>query len=218
MKAMILSAGRGSRLRPLTDHTPKVMIEIEGKPLIQHHIEKLRACGVTDIVVNLAHLGEKIVQYLGDGRHLGVKISYSKEPTGGLETGGGLAQALPLLGQHEFIAINGDVYSDFDYGKLPPINNQLAHLALVPNPVHNPMGDFSLDERGLLSQKREDHYTFSGIAVYHPALFANTQPGKFSVVPLLKQAMLNHQVSAEVYRGDWHDIGTIERLNHVREA
>lgn len=218
MKAMILSAGQGSRLKPLTNHTPKVMIEVAGKPLICHHIEKLKACGIDDIVINLAHLGDKIKTHLGDGKQWGVSLHYSQEPTGGLETGGGLKQALPLLGDQSFIAINGDIYTDYDYSKLPSLTDQLAHLVLIPNPAHNPTGDFSLSEQGRVTDKHKEDYTFSGIALYHPKLLSSASEGKYSIVPLLNQAITNNLVSGEVYQGHWHDIGTSERLDTAREA
>lgn len=211
MKAMILAAGRGERMRPLTDHTPKPLLEVGGKPLIVHHIEALRAAGFREIVVNLAHLGGQIRDSLGDGRALGVGIVYSEEPKGALETGGGIFRALPLLGSSPFLVVNGDIWTDYPFRKLRLFRAKLAYLVLVDNPPHHPQGDFML-EHGRVKDIGALRLTFSGISVLHPALFAGCSPGRFPLAPLLKQAMEANQVDGEHYRGAWLDIGTPERL------
>ena len=207
---MILAAGRGERLRPLTDHTPKPLIEAGGKPLIIHLIEGLVRGGIDEIIVNTAHLGEKIQERLGDGDVWGAKIHYSPEHEA-LETGGGIFRALPLLGEEPFLVINGDIATDFPFGTLKDRPIDLAHLILVPNPEHHPQGDFGL-ENGLALNQDSSRYTFGGIGVYRPDLFAACAPGRFPLAPLLRSAMQTSQVSAELWSGFWMDIGTIERL------
>lgn len=214
MRAMILAAGRGERLRPLTDTLPKPMVPVLGKPLIVYHIEKLAALGIVDIVINYAWLGHKLVEALGDGSHLGVRIQYSAEEHA-LETGGGIKQALPLLcegGSNEpFLVINGDVFID----ALPPITplakGMLAHLWLVPNPQQHPQGDFALsgDRVNELGDKK---YTFSGMGIYHPAFFNDSPAGAFALAPLLKAQMAEGRVTGALFDGLWCDVGTIPRL------
>ena len=210
MRAMILAAGRGERLRPLTDHTPKPLIEAGGKPLILHLIESLVRGGIDEIIVNTAHLGEKIQARLGDGRAFGATIHYSPEHEA-LETGGGIFRALPLLGQAPFLVINGDIATDFPFGTLKDRPIDLAHLVLVPNPDHHPQGDFGLAE-GLALEQGSPQFTFGGIGVYRPALFSECSAGRFPLAPLLRAAMKESRVSAELWPGLWMDIGTIERL------
>lgn len=210
MKAMILAAGRGERLRPLTDHLPKPLVEAGGQPLIIHLIEALVLDGIQEIIVNTAHLGTMIQERLGDGRLFGARIHYSPEE-GALETGGGIYQALPLLGEDPFLVVNGDIGTDFPFGSLieKPLN--LAHLVLVQNPPHHPQGDFGLLEDFALSGGNP-RYTFGGIGVYRPELFASCKPGRFPLAPLLRSAMEDKQVSAQLWDGFWMDIGTLERL------
>lgn len=210
MKAMILAAGRGERLRPLTDSTPKPLLAAGGRPLIEHLIVDLARGGFTDLVVNTAHLGQQIESYLGDGGRYGVTIAYSRELEA-LETGGGIRQALPLLGEGPFVVVNGDIATDFPFATLRQRPNGLAHLVLVPNPEHHGAGDFALAGDSILPSG-EPRYTFSGIGVYRPELFADRPLGKFPLAPLLRQAMADDQVSGELYRGLWMDIGTVERL------
>ena len=210
MRAMILAAGRGERLRPLTDHTPKPLIEAGGKPLILHLIKSLVEGGIDEIIVNTAHLGEKIQERLGDGQSLGARIHYSPEHEA-LETGGGIFRALPLLGQAPFLVINGDIATDFPFGTLKDRPIDLAHLILVPNPDHHPQGDFGLEE-GLALDQGSPQFTFGGIGVYRPELFSECSAGRFPLAPLLRAAMLESRVSAELWPGFWMDIGTIERL------
>lgn len=208
---MILAAGRGERMRPLTDRIPKPLLPVAGRPLIQHHIESLARAGFCELVINHAHLGDQIEQALGDGSQWGVEISYSPEPAGALETGGGIFQALPLLGEAPFLVVNGDIWTDYDFSRLSLPQDSLAHLVLVDNPTHNPQGDFCL-ANGRVSDGPGERLTFSGIGVYHPALFEHCKPGAFPLAPLLKAAMAQQRVSGEYYKGRWVDVGTPERL------
>jgi MurNAc alpha-1-phosphate uridylyltransferase len=210
MKAMILAAGRGNRMRPLTDRVPKPLLEAGGRPLIQYHIERLAAAGIRDIVINHAHLGEQIEATLGDGSRFGVRIRYSPEHTA-LETGGGIFKALPLLGPEPFLVINGDIWSDLDPAGLQMHETDLAHLVLVDNPPHHPSGDFALTD-GRVQADGERRLTFSGAGVYSPALFADCRPGAFPLAPLLRAAMAEGRVGGEHHAGRWLDIGTPERL------
>jgi MurNAc alpha-1-phosphate uridylyltransferase len=210
MKAMILAAGRGNRMRPLTDHTPKPLLMAGGRPLIDYHLQRLAQAGIRDIVINHAHLGEQIERTIGDGAHLGVSIRYSPE-TQALETGGGIFKALPFLGPEPFLVVNGDIWTDLDLSPLRLGPGDLAHLVLVPNPPQHPRGDFALVE-GRVRADGEPRLTFSGIGVYHPALFASCRPGAFPLAPLLREAMASERVGGQVYPGLWFDIGTPERL------
>lgn len=216
MKAIILAAGRGERMRPLTDRVPKPLLEAGGKPLIVWHLEKLAAAGFTQAVINHAHLGALIERTLGDGSRFGIAIAYSREAAA-LETAGGIAQALPLLGTAPFAAVNADVFSAYDYAELARTvaclasPERLAHLVLVDNPGHHPQGDFAL--RGGQVVRDGARLTFSGIAAYHPELFAGIARGsKAPLAPLLRGRIEARCVSGEHYRGRWCDIGTPERL------
>lgn len=211
MQAMLLAAGRGERLRPLTDHTPKPLMQIGERTLIEWQIERLRAAGVRDFVINLAHLGEQIERHLGDGRRQGLRFRYSHEPVGALETGGGIRQALPLLGDAPFIVANADVWIEFDYRLLPALGNDLAHLVLVPNPRHHPRGDFALVD-GRVANDGAALLTFAGVAVYAPALFADRSQGRFPLAPLLRAATAEGRVSGQLHTACWIDVGTPERL------
>ena len=217
MRAMILAAGRGERLRPLTDRTPKPLIEVGGKPLIVHHIEALADAGFREIVINQGHLGEQLPMVLGDGGRWGVNIHWSVEKPEPLETGGGIFQALPLLGPGPFLTVNGDIRTGYAFARLRAVKCDHAHLVMVPNPAHNPDGDFAL-RHARLSEDGPDKLTYSGIAVYHPRLFEGCSPGKFSMVPLLRRAMREHFVTGERYDGPWNDIGSPERLEQARRA
>jgi N-acetyl-alpha-D-muramate 1-phosphate uridylyltransferase len=210
---MILAAGRGERMRPLTDHTPKPLLPVAGKPLIVWHLERLARAGFRDIVINHAYLGDQIEALLDDGAAWGVSIRYSPEPPGALETAGGIASALPLLGDQAFTVVNGDTYCDFDFATLPvPAIGDLAHLVLVPNPDHHPGGDFILTE-SRVGVGDSSRLTFSGIASYRPELFAGIARGeRAALAPLLKKAMTAQRVSGELHRGLWADVGTPERL------
>ena len=217
MKAMILAAGRGERMRPLTDHTPKPLLVAGGKPLIVHHLERLARTGFRDLVINHAHLGDRIEAALGDGSRWGVRITYSPEVTA-LETGGGIFRALPLLGPGPFLVVNGDVWTDLDFCRLALPPGNLAHLILIDNPPHHPQGDFHLADgqvRAASSLPDQPRLTFSGIGVYHPDLFQGCHPGAFPLAPLLRTAMAGERVTGEHYHGLWLDIGTPERLSDL---
>jgi MurNAc alpha-1-phosphate uridylyltransferase len=211
MKTMILAAGRGERMRPLTDTNPKPMLPLAGKPLIGHLIESLSRAGLRDLVINHAHLGERIVEHIGDGSRYGVRVAYSPESDGGLETGGGIFQALSLMTSDPFVVVNGDIWTDYPFAQLPPAINGLAHLVLVDNPSQHPQGDFVLSGNQVAEQGGE-RLTFGGIGVYRRALFSGCRPGKFPLAPLLRLAMARGAVTGEHYRGRWYDIGTPERL------
>lgn len=211
MKAMILAAGRGERLRPLTLRTPKPLLEVRGRPLIAWHLAALARSGVREVIINLSWLGGQIRAALGDGTAFGVTIRYSDEGPEPLETGGGIFHALPLLGPEPFLLINGDVYTDFDPGRLVLEQNALAHLVLVPNPPHHPGGDFALMD-GAIVAAGEPRRTYSGIGVYHPDLFAPCRPGRFPLLPLLQRAITLGRLRGELYTGLWTDVGTPERL------
>lgn len=246
LKAMILAAGRGERMRPLTDTCPKPLLEAGGKPLIVWHLERLAAAGIREVVINHAHLGRLIEQRLGNGREWGLTLAYSAEPPGALETAGGIARALPLLGDTPFLVVNGDVYCDWDLARAPALAarlaaasstgttlagehapaprdrsdalGELAHLVLVPNPLHHPEGDFVLDTasqkvRASPRAPGEQALTYAGIGLYHPALFAGLDgqtPAKLA--PLLRAAMAEGRISGERHAGRWEDVGTPERL------
>ena len=215
MRAMILAAGRGERLRPLTDSLPKPLVEVGGKPLIEHHLQALAKAGFREIVINQNHLGNMLRSALGDGERWDINIHWSNEQPEALETGGGIHQALPLLGSSPFLVVNGDIWTDYPYSRLRAIKCDWAHLVMIPNPVHNLGGDFTL-LNARIRNEGGDKLTFSGIGVYHPRLFDDCTPGKFSVVPLLRSTMENHLVTGEIYKGRWEDIGTLERLEAVR--
>jgi len=217
MRAMILAAGRGERLRPLTDTVPKPLAELGGKPLIEYHLESLARAGFREVVINQGHLGNQLPAVLGDGSRWGVRIHWSDEQPEALETGGGIFQALPLLGTGPFLVVNGDLWTDFPFGRMRAIKCEWAHLVMVPNPTHNPSGDFAL-AGARIREHGPTKLTFSGIAVYHPRLFADCRPGKFSVVPLLRAAMREHLVTGERYAGIWDDVGTLERLAALRQS
>jgi N-acetyl-alpha-D-muramate 1-phosphate uridylyltransferase len=216
MKAMILAAGRGERMRPLTDVTPKPLLKVGGKSLIVWHIERLGKAGFKEIVINHAHLGQQIEDALGDGAEWGVSIQYSPEQTA-LETAGGIANALPLLGNAPFLVVNGDVFADIDYANLTLLAPNLAYLVMVDNPLQHPDGDFALID-GRLHEDGDRKLTFSGIGVYHPDLFKDIVQGEAAkLAPLLKAAMAQNLVKGIKHQGIWHDIGTPERLRQLDE-
>jgi N-acetyl-alpha-D-muramate 1-phosphate uridylyltransferase len=216
MRAMILAAGRGERMRPLTDHTPKPLLEVGGKPLIVWHIERLAKAGITEIVINHAHLGQQIEQALGDGQQWQVYIQYSPEQRA-LETAGGISKALILLGEQPFLVVNGDVFTDIDYATVGLQAGRLAHLVMVDNPPQHKQGDFVLQNE-MIHQAGEHRLTFSGIGVYHPDLFQSVHKGEAAkLAPLLITAMQQGLVSGQHHTGMWHDIGTPERLKQLDE-
>ena len=213
MKAMILAAGRGERMRPLTDHTPKTLLEVAGRPLLHYHLDAIAKAGVKDVVINLSWLGEQIRDALADGGERNLNVLFSEEGHPPLETGGGIFRALPMLGPDPFVVINGDVWCDFPLDKLALADDDLAHLVLVDNPAHHPHGDFMLcDGRVLDDNNKKPRLTFSGIGMYRPELFADCADGAFSLIPVLKAAMDRGLVSGRYYSGAWMDIGTPERL------
>lgn len=215
MKAMILAAGKGERLRPLTLHTPKPLVQAGGTPLIEYHIRALAKAGFTELVINHAWLGEQIEAYLGAGDRFGVSIRYSAEGEP-LETGGGIHRALPLLGDQPFAVVNGDIWTDYDFAALALPPERLAHLVLVDNPAHHPAGDFALAEGNIVEGEASSaKLTYSGIAVLHPRLFADCTAGAFKLAPLLRGAIAAGQVSGERHTGRWVDVGTHERLAEV---
>src|SRR5690348_11304855 len=210
--AMVLAAGRGERLRPITDTLPKPLVEIAGKPLIVYHLEALARAGVSDVVINLSWLGEKIRAALGDGGRYGVRIAYSEEGPVPLETGGGIHRALPLLGPEPFLVVNADVWTDMDLNRIPALDEDAdARLLLAPNPPHHSRGDFGLEGDRVVERDTE-RFTYTGIGIYRPELFAGCAPGKFPLLPLLKRAIAARRLRGELYRGEWLDIGSPDRL------
>ena len=213
--AMILAAGRGERLRPLTDNIPKALCLVKGKPLIEHHVINLAKAGFKRLVINHAYLGGQIRHYLGDGERFGVEICYSPEPPGGLETGGGIVNALGLLGAKPFLTVNADIFTDFDFTTVDMNGINWLHLILVRNnPTLLHHGDFSLINNRLLSNSNPE-YTFSGIACYHPKLFTECLPGRYSVTPLIREYVRQEKGSGQLHQGDWFDIGSVDRLRAI---
>ena len=217
MRALILAAGRGERMRPLTLATPKPLLEAGGRRLIEFHLEALARAGIVDVVINTAHLGARFPEALGDGARYGVAIRYSHEGDEPLETGGGMLRALPLLGPEPFVAVNGDIWTDYDFARLPREPEGIAHLVLVDNPPHRARGDFLLlPDRRLAPDvdagAKGQPLTFSGIGVYRPELVAHHAPGKFGLAPLLRAAMHEGRVTGEHHRGAWTDVGNPQRL------
>jgi MurNAc alpha-1-phosphate uridylyltransferase len=224
MRALILAAGKGERMRPLTETTPKPLLEVGGKPLIVWHLEKLAALGVRDVVINTAWLADAFPAALGSGARWGLRLHYSHEGAEPLETGGGMLHALPLLGDAPFLAVNGDIWCDFDFARLPRDPAGLAHLLLVDNPAHHPRGDFALDANARLHDAGDARLTFAGIGIYRPPLFAGWRevigpatgadetPPRFKLAPLLRAAMARELVTGERHPGRWTDVGTPARL------
>jgi MurNAc alpha-1-phosphate uridylyltransferase len=215
MRAMILAAGRGERMRPLTDTQPKPLLEVGGKPLIQYHLEALARAGFEDVVINLAWQGELIRSALGDGERFGLRICYSEEPAGALETGGGIHAALPLLGPGPFLIISGDIWSDFPLESCRQrlASADMAHFVLVPNPDFHAQGDFGLDGGRLVD--RAPRHTYANIGVLRPEFFADRQPGRFALAPLMFEWIRRGRVSGELYRGRWHNVGTPVQLTQL---
>lgn len=216
---MILAAGRGNRLRPLTDVTPKPLIKVLGKPLIVYHLENLHQAGICNIVINVKYLGEQIQDYLGTGSKWGVKIRYSVESTD-LEVGGGILNALSLLGDSPFLIVNGDIWTNYPFSSLKRHIDRLAHLVLVDNPLHNLTGDYSIEQNGLLSRNGQGQcFTYSGISILHPDLFKGQAPGScFRLATLLDKAASIQSLYGEYFKGAWTDVGTIERLQHLESS
>lgn len=224
MKALVFAAGKGERMRPLTETTPKPLLPVRGKPLIEWHLEKLAAAGVDEVVINTSWLADQFPLALGRGERWGLRLHFSHEGEEPLETGGGMLHALPKLGDAPFVAVNGDIWCDYDFSQLPREPTGLAHLVLVDNPPHNPEGDFALLGDGQVLAAGEQRLTFSGIGLYRPALFNNwrtsigaaagaeLQPPRFRLAPLLRAAMRAGEVTGEHHGGLWTDVGTPERL------
>lgn len=213
MKAMLLAAGRGERLRPLTDRIPKPLVEVAGKPLIAWHLERLARSGCREAVINVSHLGEKIIEHVGDGARFGLRVSYSREAEP-LETAGGIAQALPSLGVEPFLVVNADIYCEIDFVRLLgfDLRQRLAHLVLIPNPPHHPRGDFTL-RAGLVGYEEAPRYTYAGVAVMSPELVRSVKRGsKSPLLPHLRSAADQRRLAGELFTGLWQDVGTIERL------
>ncbi|WP_226468905.1 N-acetylmuramate alpha-1-phosphate uridylyltransferase MurU [Luteimonas panaciterrae] len=227
MKALIFAAGLGERMRPLTETTPKPLLQAGGKPLIVWHLEKLAALGIRDVVINTSWLAEQFPRTLGDGAHWGLRIAYSYEGGTPLETGGGMLHALPLLGAEPFLLVNGDIWTDFDFATLPLSPPGLAHLVMVDSPGYATQGDFALDENGLVRSEGARMLTYSGIGIYRPELLAGWRgtidptaeaqqtPPRFKLAPLLRAAMKDGSISGEHHRGAWTDVGTPERLRQL---
>jgi len=213
MMVMILAAGRGERMRPLTDKTPKPLLTVHGVTLLDRLIRQLTQAGFTDIVINVAHLGYKIVEHLGDGSKHGICIRYSDEGPAGLETGGGIRRALPLLASDPFVVVNGDIYTDYPFAALPTRLSGNAHLVLVENPEHHPKGDFGLNGDRVIDEP--PRLTFAGISLYRAAFFAGIQEERFPLAPLLKKNIAAGLVTGEHHKGLWVDVGTPERLAHL---
>ncbi len=216
MRAMVLAAGRGERMRPLTDELPKPLLCVGGQPLIAWHLQALARAGVREVVINLSWQGERLRAALGSGTGFGVSLAYSDEGPVAYETGGGILQALPLLGDEPFLIVNGDVWTDVDYAALRIPPRSLAHLVLVPNPPQHACGDFTL-EAGALHEGQGERYTYSGVGIYRPELFRGREAGRFPLLPVLRDAIAARRLSGELYRGDWQDVGTPERL-HALDA
>ena len=218
MKAMILAAGRGERMRPLSDRMPKPLLEVAGRPLIHYHLEALAKAGVNDVVINLSWLGEQIRDALADGHDWNLTLHFSEEGHPPLETGGGIFRALPMLGPDPFLVVNGDVWSDFPFDTLVLADRDLAHLVLVDNPAHHRQGDFVLAETRVRDDSSQGpRLTFSGIGVYRPELFVGCDGGAFSLIPVLEAAMARDQVSGSHYSGKWLDVGTPDRLTALEK-
>ena len=211
--AILLAAGRGERLRPITDRIPKPLCKVQGMALIEHHLQHLCDAGFKRIIINHAYLGDQIRQLLGDGKRWHVSIDYSPEPPGALETGGGIYNILNRFKIDEpFMTVNADIFTDYPFAKLNIPQRSLAHFILVPNPLQNKSGDFGLLLTGELSEQNTD-YTVAGIIGYRPELFSNCKPGRYSVIPLIRSHIATQEITGEVYHGEWQDIGTVERLN-----
>lgn len=227
MRALIFAAGKGERMRPLTERTPKPLLAVGGKPLIEWHLEKLAAAGIVEVVINIAWLADRFEPALGDGSRWGLRLHYSYEGAEPLETGGGMLQALRWLGDEPFLAVNGDIWCDHDFASLPTQPPGLVHLVMVDNPVQHPGGDFALDDEGRLHSEGETRLTFSGIGVYRRELLdgwrgivgdaagANETPPRFKLAPLLRAAMRSGRATGEHHRGRWTDVGTPERLTQL---
>lgn len=215
MRAMILAAGRGERLRPLTDETPKSLVEVGGRSLLERHLDHVRAAGIRTVVINLGWLGDRIVERVGSGRRYGLEVVYSQEGDHVLETGGGIFKALPTLGERPFLVINADVFTDMPVPDVALGNEHLGHLVMVPSPAYRKGGDFDIED-GLLRNTSDQSLTFSGVAIYRPEFFADCEAGRFPLAPMLRNAADRGQLAGSLYEGRWADVGTPERLARLR--
>ncbi|MDJ0708977.1 MAG: nucleotidyltransferase family protein [Woeseiaceae bacterium] len=215
MRAMVLAAGRGERLRPLTDEVPKSLVDVRGKSLLERHLASIGEAGIRTIVINLGWLGEKIVERIGTGDRYGLTVVYSQEGDNILETGGGIHKALPMLGHEPFLVVNADIYTDMPVPDIQLADDHLGHLVMVPSPDYRERGDFTI-EHGLIRNGENPSLTFSGVAIYRPEFFAYCEPGRFPLAPMLREAADNGRLSGSLYNGLWADIGTPERLKAVQ--
>lgn len=211
MIAMILAAGRGERLRPLTETIPKALVEVRGRSLLERHLDSLRAARIETVVINLGWLGERIAERIGSGHDYGLNVVYSQEGDNILETGGGIHRALPILGREPFLVVNADIFTDMPLPPAALAEQDLGHLVLVPRPEHKAQGDFDLRE-GRVCESERAAYTFSGVAVYRPEFFADCRPGRFPLAPMLRDAARAGRLAGSLYEGTWEDVGTPERL------
>ena len=211
MKAMLLAAGRGERLRPMTDSLPKALVPVGGRALIAWHLLALARAGIREVIINTSWLGGQLHAALGDGREFGVRIAWSDEGPVPLETGGGILRAVPLLGPEAFLVVNADIWTDIDFARVKLEPEALAHLVLIPNPLHNPRGDFVVRGDRVVSEEGE-RFTYSGVGLYRPEFFAGCTKERFPLLPLLNRAIAAGRVRAEVHRGQWCDVGTAQRL------
>lgn len=216
MRAMVLAAGRGERLRPLTDDTPKSLVEVRGESLLERHLRIVQAAGIRTVVINLGWLGDRIVERVGSGERYGLHVIYSDEGDNVLETGGGIHKALPHLGDGPFLAVNADIYTDMPVPRMELATGQLGHLVLVPTPGYRDHGDFNIED-GLIRNAANAAHTFSGVAIYRPELFAGCEAGRFPLAPLLREAADQGLLSGSLYKGQWADVGTPERLSALQE-
>jgi MurNAc alpha-1-phosphate uridylyltransferase len=217
MRAMILAAGRGERLRPLTDETPKSLVDVGGQSLLERHLDHVRVSGIRTVVINLGWLGERIVERVGSGRRFGLEVVYSQEGDNILETGGGIYKALPTLGDEPFLVINADIFTDMPVPDVTLADDHLGHLVMVPSPEYRDGGDFDIED-GLIRNTSAQSLTFSGVAIYRPEFFAGCEPGRFPLAPMLSDAAERGQLSGSLYEGQWADVGTSERLAALRAS
>ena len=217
MRAMILAAGRGERLRPLTDETPKSLVDVGGQSLLERHLDHVRAAGIRTVVINLGWLGDRIVERVGSGRRYGLEVVYSQEGDNILETGGGIFKALPTLGDAPFLVVNADIFTDMPVPDVVLADDHLGHLVMVPSPAYRDGGDFDIED-GLIRNTSAQSLTFSGVAIYRPEFFAGCEPGRFPLAPMLSDAAERRQLSGSLYEGHWADVGTPERLAALRAS
>lgn len=217
MRAMILAAGRGERLRPLTDTTPKALVEVRGESLLERHLDHLRSTGIRTVVINLGWLGDQVVERVGSGKRFGLEVIYSQEGDDILETGGGIHKALPSLGSDPFLVINADIFTDMPVPEVLLGSRQLGHLIMVPTPQYRDYGDFNIED-GLIRNGEQAALTFSGVAIYRPEFFGGCEAGRFPLAPMLREAADRGQLSGSLYKGLWADVGTPERLAALQDA